>query len=158
VSELDDRLEQAVERASENRSGRRVLVVQIVAIVALAAAIIGGTSIGLTYSRTTEECTVEAIATIHVRRAPDYLQLRTTECGYIRADGVGPIDVVDPACDMNTVKVASRYRMTTVGLNFLTWQRRLEEPVILVEAPEGEGCTGDPPWFDGDGFEQFGVK
>ena len=143
--------ESAVARAAARRLRRRNLTFPIVVVAALVFLSIGIIPSGLGLNRTTQECTVESTSTIHKRRAPDYTLLRTTECGDIRTENTRLIEVIDPDCWMNTVKIGSRYTMTTVGWDFLLWSRTLEGPVTLVEAPEGEGCTGDPLYFDPDG-------
>jgi len=143
--------ESAVARAASRRLRRRNLTFPIVVVAALIFLSIGIIPSGLGLNRTTQECTVESTSTIHKRRAPDYTLLRTTECGDIRTENTRLIEVIDPDCWMNTVKIGSRYKMTTVGWDFLLWNRTLEGPVTLVEAPEGEGCTGDPLYFDPEG-------
>ena len=143
--------ESAVARAAARRLRRRNLTFPIVVVAALIFLSIGIIPSGLGLNRTTQECTVESTSTIHKRRAPDYTMLRTTECGDIRTENTRLIEVIDPDCWMNTVKIGSRYKMTTVGWDFLLWNRTLEGPVTLVEAPEGEGCTGDPLYFDPEG-------
>ena len=141
----------AAARAAAHRSGRRTLVIQLVAVAVLLILSIGIIPTGIGLNRTTQECTVKSTSTIHIRRAPDYTLLRTTECGDIRTENTRLIEVIDPDCWMNTVKIGSRYTMTTVGWDFLLWDRQLEGPVTLVEAPDGEGCTGDSLYFDPDG-------
>ena len=112
----------------------------------LAVGIVAG---GLTVYNATErtrDCTVESIATVQVRRDPNYRVLTTAECGDLRTETTAVITVVDPDCQWNNLKLGSTYRITTKGLDgffFHATRPVIQGPLVLVSAPADAGCSSD---------------
>ena len=134
--------------AKYRRSERKSNFFQLIVFLAVAGVVAVGVTVAMSQTEQTRECTLEAIQKVHVRRAPDYRLLKTTECGDIRTR-TAAIRVLDRDCFWNSIAIGSTYRMTTIGIQFPfggLQQRLTTNTVELVHAPPGATCSSDA-WY-----------
>jgi hypothetical protein len=119
-------------------------------------AVFAGVAVHVTSgSEKTRECTVESIKHVSVRRGMDYDMMRTAECGRIQVAQHSRIRVLAADCERDTLHIGSRYRMTTVGFDFLFLTQRLVGGVGFIEAGPGYRCTSD--WFTDRAADDIGM-
>jgi len=130
--------------ADDYRKSHRTSIVLLALVVVALVAIPVGT-VAVSNSEQTRECTVESTQTAYVRRGPDQRRLATAECGTISTDAGPLIEVIDPDCPYNVVRIGSRYRMTTRGFDVpLPYiNQKLVGPVELVYSPPETVCASD---------------